>query len=134
MACLAWLDGYRSSGTSRADLRLEPHLLRVIERPPAFGEAGFRAVNNGPIWQTPNGCPLPGPVYGQPGLWLASGFAIGFGTGGGSAEQLAGWMVNGEPEYDLPIVYPSCYSGDLTKEHCLAMIHETCPNGYLRPD
>ena len=54
--------------------RLEPHLLRVIERLPAFGEAGIKAINNGPICYTPNGCPLLGPVESHPGLWLATGF------------------------------------------------------------
>lgn len=29
--------------------RLEAHLLRVMERIPAFGEAGIKTVNNGPI-------------------------------------------------------------------------------------
>lgn len=113
--------------------RLEPHLLRVVERLPAFGEAGIKTVNNGPICYTPNGCPLLGPVDSHPGLWLATGFAIGIGTGGGSAEYLASWMVSGEPDYDLPIVYPSRYSNDLTKERCLQMIHETYANGYVLP-
>ena len=42
-------------------------------------------------------------------------------------------MVNGEPEYDLPIVYPSRFSNELTKERCLQMIHETYARGYVAP-
>lgn len=113
--------------------RLEPHLVRVMERLPAFGEAGIKAVNNGPICYTPDGCPLLGPVESHDGLWLATGFSIGIGTGGGSAEYLAHWMVNGEPEYDLPLVYPSRFSNDLTRERCLELIHQTYAAGYVTP-
>ena len=90
--------------------RLEPHLLRVMERIPAFGAAGIKAVNNGPICYTPDGCPLLGPVGGHRGLWLAAGFCVGIGTGGGSGEFLANWMVDGAPPFELPIVYPSRFS------------------------
>lgn len=113
--------------------RLEPHLLRVMERLPAFGEAGIKTVNNGPICYTPDGCPLLGPVEGHEGLWLATGFCIGIGTGGGSAEYLARWMVGGEPEYDLPIVYPSRFSNEMTRERCLELIHKTYAAGYVTP-
>lgn len=113
--------------------RLEPHLVRVMKRLPAFGEAGIKTVNNGPICYTPDGCPLLGPVEGHEGLWLATGFAIGIGTGGGSAEYLAYWMVNGEPEYDLPLVYPSRFSNDMTRERCLELIRQTYAAGYVTP-
>ena len=109
--------------------RLEPHLLRVIERLPAFGEAGVKAVNNGPICYAPDGCPLLGPVEGHEGLWLAAGFAVGIGTGGGSGEFLAHWMVEGEPACDLPMVHPSRFSNDLTRARCLALIRETYAEG-----
>lgn len=111
--------------------RLEPHLLRIMERLPSFGSAGIKAINNDPICYAPDGYPLLGPVESHPGLWLATGFAIGIGTGGGSGEYLANWMVNGEPEYDLPIVYPSRFSNDIAKERCLQMIHETYARGYV---
>ena len=114
--------------------RLEPHLLRVIERLPAFGEAGIKAVNNGPICYAPDGCPLLGPVEGHEGLWLAAGFAVGIGTGGGSGEFLAHWMVEGEPACDLPMVHPSRFSNDLTRERCLALIRETYARGYALPE
>ncbi len=113
--------------------RLEPHLLRVMKRLPSFGSAGIKAVNNGPICYTPDGCPLLGPVETHDGLWLASGFAIGIGTGGGSGEYLARWMSDGEPAYDLPIVYPSRFSSALTREHCLNLIKDTYVKGYILP-
>lgn len=113
--------------------RLEPHLLRVVERLPAFGRAGIRKVNNGPICYTPDGCPLLGPVVGHEGLWLAAGFAAGIGTGGGAGKFLARWMVEGEPPADLPIVHPSRFSKDLDRERCLARIRDTYARGYALP-
>lgn len=114
--------------------RLEEHLLRVIDRIPSFGEAGIKTVNNGPICYTPDGAPLLGPVANHPGLWLASGFAIGIGTGGGSGEYLARSIVDGVPPYDLPIVHPSRFANDLSREACLEMIRKTYAAGYSLPD
>ena len=113
--------------------RLEEHLMRVIERIPAFGDAGIKTANNGPIAYTPDALPLLGPVETHPGLWLATGFNIGIGTGGGSAEFLANWMVDGRPAYDLSMVYPSRYSNDIPKEDALRQIHATYAKGYVMP-
>ena len=110
--------------------RLMPELERVIERIPAFDSAGIKAVNNGPICYTPDGLPLLGPVEGQDGLWLASGFTVGIGTGGGAGQFLAHWMVNGAPLYDLAAVYPSRYPRDLSKEQTMAQIKSTYERGY----
>lgn len=113
--------------------RLEPHLLRVCERLPAFGRAGIRTVNNGPICYTPDGCPLLGPVEGHAGLWLATGFAIGIGTGGGSGDYLAHWMSEGSPPYDLPIVHPSRFPAPIPRDECLSRIVATYARGYVTP-
>ena len=114
--------------------RLEPHLLRVMQRLPAFGSAGIKAINNGPICYTPDGLPLLGPVASHSGLWLAAGFAIGIGTGGGSGEFLAHWMVDGEPAIDLAAVHPSRFDNEMTRETCLAAIRETYAKGYALPE
>ena len=113
--------------------RLEPHLVRVMERLPAFGSVGIKAVNNGPICYTPDGLPLLGPVAGHDGLWLATGFSIGIGTGGGSGEYLANWMVAGEPDDDLPAVYPSRFANTLSRDACLDAIRRTYAGGYSLP-
>jgi dimethylglycine dehydrogenase len=110
--------------------RLMPELERVIDRIPAFGEAGIKTVNNGPICYTPDGLPLLGPVAGQGGLWLASGFSVGIGTGGGAGQFLAHWMVEGQPEYDLSVVYPSRFSHNMTKDRALRDIKATYERGY----
>lgn len=114
--------------------RLEAHLLRVIERIPSFGEVGIKAINNGPMAYTPDGLPMLGPVETHPGLWLATGFNIGIGTGGGSAQYLANWMNDGVPTYNLPIVYPSRYGNDISTEAALAQIHATYAQGYVMPN
>ncbi len=126
-------DGFTSDLLPPDLERLEPHLLRVAERLPAFGRAGIRTVNNGPICYTPDGCPLLGPVDGHDGLWLAAGFAVGIGTGGGSGRFLADWMVEGQPGYDLPIVHPSRFGCDMSRERCLSLIRETYAAGYTIP-
>ncbi len=113
--------------------RLEPHLLRVAARLPAFGRAGLRTINNGPICYTPDGCPLLGPVAGQDGLWLATGFAIGIGTGGGSGAFLAHWMTQGAPPYDLPIVDPARFGHGMSRADCVAAIRATYARGYVVP-
>ena len=114
--------------------RLEEHLARVIERIPAFGDAGIKTINNGPMAYSPDGLPLLGPVESKAGLWLATGFNIGIGTGGGSARFLAEWMDTGRPPYDLSIVYPSRYRNDISKEDALTRIHVTYAKGYVMPD
>lgn len=110
--------------------RLLPHLQKAAERVPAFGGAGIMSVNNGPICYTPDGCPLLGPASGYPGLWLATGFTVGIGTGGGSGKFLAEWIVHGHPPFDLPQVYPSRFSNNLTKEDSLSQIVATYEKGY----
>lgn len=110
--------------------RLMPELERVIERIPCFGEAGIKTVNNGPICYTPDGMPLLGPVAGMGGMWLASGFTVGIGTGGGAGDFLAHWMVNGAPEYPLEIVDPGRFPNDMARETALARIKATYGAGY----
>ena len=108
-------------------------MLRVAERLPAFGTAGIKAINNGPICYAPDGCPLLGPVSGHDGLWLATGFAIGIGTGGGSGAFLAHWMTEGAPPYDLPIVHPDRFAQGMTRDSALKEICATYARGYVTP-
>ena len=114
--------------------RLEPHLPKLMQRIPAFESCGLKKVINGPICYTPDGCPLLGPCEAFPGLWLATGFCIGIGTGGGSGDYLAKWIINGSPEYELPIVHPSRFSNTLTQQQCLELIHKTYASGYTLQD
>ncbi len=109
--------------------RLMPELERVIHRMPAFGRAGIRQVNNGPICYTPDGCPLLGPAGAQ-GAWLACGFTVGIGTGGGAGQFLAHWMTTGEPPYDLPAIHPSRFPGETDRQSTREQIRATYARGY----
>lgn len=113
--------------------RIEEHLEKVAVRIPVFGSAGIKQVINGPISYTPDGLPLLGPVAGQHGLWLATGFCVGIGTGGGAGAYLSHWIVNGELPYALPEVHASRFTSDLTKVEAVNGIRHTYAMGYGLP-
>lgn len=114
--------------------RLEDHLIRVMERIPAFGSSGIKAVNNGPLCFPPDGCPMVGPIKSHPGLWLAAGFPVGIGTGGGAGKFLADWMVDGVAPYDLPIIDPARFSSPIPQVECFTRMKATYANGYVLPE
>ncbi len=114
--------------------RLTPHLEKVIARLPVFGQAGIKAVHNGPICYTPDGLPLLGPVEHLPGLWLATGFCIGIGTGGGAGSFISDWLVNGRPPMALPAVHPQRFAPSLSQKQAIQSIIKTYAMGYALPD
>ncbi len=114
--------------------RLTVAFERLMHRLPAFSEAGIRTVNNGPMCWTPDGLPLLGPVPGHRGLWMASGFNVGIGTGGGSAEFLAHWMINGKPLFDLPIVHADRFGNNIGTHDAIESIKSCYRRGYQLPD
>ena len=115
--------------------RLMPHLEKLMERVPAFAEAGIKTINNGPMCWTPDGLPLLGPVSSEhEGLWLASGFNVGIGTGGGSAEFLAHWMVNGKPHFELPIVHADRFGNNVSMDEAIDSIRACYRQGYRLPE
>jgi len=110
------------------------HIERLMERVPAVADAGIKTINNGPMCWTPDGLPLLGPVPKHNGLWLASGFNVGIGTGGGSGEFLARWMIEDKPPTELPIVHASRFPNDLQQEAVLNAIRACYRRGYSLPD
>jgi dimethylglycine dehydrogenase len=114
--------------------RIMPHLERLIERMPSFGEAGIKVINNGPMCWTPDGLPMLGPMPDQDGLWLATGFNVGIGTGGGSGEFLAHWMTTGSPPFDLSVVHADRFGNEMSREAALAAIRGVYAVGYELPD
>lgn len=113
---------------------LMPHLERLMERMPLFADAGIKVVNNGPFAMTPDGLPLIGPMPNMEGLWLATGFNVGIGTGGGSAEILANWMTKGQSPKGLDAIRADRFGNDLDQEAALASIREVYARGYQLPD
>lgn len=114
--------------------RLMVSFDRLLERMPAFKDAGIQTINNGPMCWTPDGLPMLGPIPSRQGLWMASGFNVGIGTGGGSAEFLAHWMINGKPLFDLPIVHADRFGNDLSTEAAIESIKACYRKGYKLPD
>lgn len=113
---------------------LMPHLELLMERMPIFAEAGIKVANNGPMCFSPDGLPLLGSLPGYDGLWLATGFNVGIGTGGGAAEFLAKWMVNGSPPAGLEAVHASRFGNEMSKEAALEAIRAVYARGYNLPD
>ena len=114
--------------------RLMPHLERLIERMPLFAEAGIKVANNGPMCLTPDGLPLIGPVPDHEGLWLATGFNVGIGTGGGGAEILATWMTTGQCPPGLNAIHADRFGNDITRDAALQAIRQVYARGYHLPD
>jgi dimethylglycine dehydrogenase len=75
-----------------------------------------------------------GPMPDHEGLWLATGFNVGIGTGGGSAEFLAHWMTKGTPPFDLGIVHADRFGNSMSTETALEAIRRTYAVGYELPD
>ena len=80
---------------------VERNWAEAIRRVPALGQVGIKSNVRGPICVSPDNLPLVGPVPGRRNLWLAEGFSGGILMGGGVADQLAGWIAEGEPEWNL---------------------------------
>ena len=68
---------------------------------PVLAQAGIRRVINGPFTFAPDGNPLVGPVRGLRNFWVACGVMAGFSQGGGVGLALAGWMIHGDPGFDV---------------------------------
>ena len=114
--------------------RLMPHLERVLERMPILAQTGIKTINNGPFCFTPDGLPMLGPMPGHAGLWMATGFNVGIGTGGGGAEFLAHWMVHGRPHFDLPAVHADRFGNEMTVDQATNAIRSVYARGYRLPD
>ena len=113
---------------------LMPHLERLMQRMPLFAEAGIKLANNGPMCLTPDGLPLVGPVPSLPGLWLASGFNVGIGTGGGAAEILANWMITNRPPIGLEAIFADRFGTEMPQAAALSAIRDVYSRGYHLPD
>ncbi len=81
--------------------RIEPNMLRAIDRVPAVGMAGIKRVINGPMIWSPDSSALFGPVPELPGYFCCCGIIPGFSQNGGLGRLAAEWMIEGEPSLDL---------------------------------
>ena len=81
--------------------RIEPNMMRAIERVPALGTAGIRRVINGPMIWSPDSSALFGPVPELTGYFCCNGIIPGFSQNGGLGKLAAEWILQGEPTMDL---------------------------------
>ncbi|MGJ8590844.1 MAG: FAD-dependent oxidoreductase, partial [Yoonia sp.] len=81
--------------------RIEPNMMRAIDRVPAVGTAGIKRVINGPMIWTPDANVLFGPVPELRNYFCCNGIIPGFSQSGGMGLLAADWIVTGEPRYDM---------------------------------
>lgn len=114
--------------------RLMPNLERCMWRFPITADVGIKIINNGPICYAPDGFPILGPMQGFEGLWMAAGFHVGIGTGGGAGQFLSEWIVTGSPPYHLPSVHPQRFAVPMPAEKAVEGILAHYAAGYATPD
>ncbi len=81
--------------------RIEPNMMRAIDRVAAVGRVGIKRVINGPMIWSPDSSALFGPVPELEGYFCCNGIIPGFSQSGGLGKLAAEWMVEGEPTLDL---------------------------------
>ena len=81
--------------------RIEPNMMRAIDRVPAVGAAGIKRVINGPMIWTPDSNVLFGPVPELRNYFCCNGIIPGFSQSGGMGLLAADWIVTGESRYDM---------------------------------
>ena len=81
--------------------RIEPNMLRAIERVPAVGAAGIKRVINGPMIWSPDSNVILGPVPELKGYFCCNGIIPGFSQSAGMGLMVADWIVEGEMRYDM---------------------------------
>ena len=81
--------------------RIEPNMMRAIDRVPAVGQAGIKRVINGPMIWSPDSSALFGPVPELRGYFCCCGIIPGFSQSGGLGSLTAEWIVTGEPHLDM---------------------------------
>lgn len=81
--------------------RIEPNMLRAIDRVPVVGAAGIKRVINGPMIWSPDSSALFGPVPELRNYFCCNGIIPGFSQSGGLGLLSAEWIVEGEPKLDM---------------------------------
>lgn len=81
--------------------RIEPNMLRAIDRVPLVGSAGIKRVINGPMIWSPDSSALFGPVPELTQYFCCNGIIPGFSQSGGLGRLAAEWIIDGEPTLDL---------------------------------
>ena len=81
--------------------RIEPNMMRAIDRVPAVGMAGIKRVINGPMIWSPDSNVILGPVPELQNYFLCGGIIPGFSQSAGMGLMVAQWIIEGEMQYDM---------------------------------
>lgn len=114
--------------------RLMDNLERCMWRIPSIESVGIKVANNGPLCYAPDGFPILGPVSDHEDLWIASGFHVGIGTGGGASQYLSEWIVKGKPPYTLDAVHPKRFNTPIPTEKAVSGMLAHYAAGYAMPE
>lgn len=104
---------------------VETQWERAIERVPVLGEVGIKANTRGPFQMTPDELPLAGPAPGHDNLWLAEGMPGGILWGGTVGNQLAQWILDGQPAIDMSELDPRRFGDYASKRWTMEKVRET---------
>ena len=111
--------------------RLEPHIEAAMNRVPAFAECGIKQVYNGAIAYTPDGNPIVGPAWGLRNFWLNEGHSFGITAAGGAGQQLAEWIIEGEPGIDMLGVEPRRFGDYVSKDYLVKKNEEAYAHVFV---
>ncbi len=104
--------------------RIAENLEIGFEHFPVLAETGIKQVINGPFTFASDGNPLIGPVRGLSNFWVACGVMAGFSQGGGVGLALAGWMIHGDPGFDVWAMDVARYGDWATMAYTNAKVRE----------
>lgn len=109
---------------------LEPYIEDACRRVPILASVGIRRVINGPIPYAPDGNPLLGPAPGRRNFFHCCAFTFGIAQAGGAGRLIAGWVVNGEPDFDVWPLDARRYLAFADRKYALAKAVETYAREY----
>lgn len=111
----------------------ETHIQGAVKLCPEFGKRGIKSTVCGPESFTPDHKPLMGPDPRLSGLFHSCGFnSAGMMLGGGCAEQLAEWVINGRPSLHMFNYDIARYTDNqrTDREWAIARSHESYAKNY----
>jgi dimethylglycine dehydrogenase len=110
--------------------RIESYIEAACARLPLLGSVGVRRVINGPIPYAPDGNPLIGPSERARNFFHCCAFTFGIAQAGGAGRIVAGWLINGEPDWDVWPLDTRRFLAFADRTYTLAKALETYQNEY----
>ncbi|XP_039268974.2 sarcosine dehydrogenase, mitochondrial-like isoform X2 [Styela clava] len=107
--------------------QFEVHMKSATDLMPCIEKSGIRSTLCGPETFTPDGNPLMGEFFDVKGFFNGTAFnGGGMMLGGGAGRQLAHWIVQGSPEYDLS----TCHVNRFTRKINDLWLVESCHDHF----